>query len=252
MSKVFLLPVAVFLVYETTFFCTSIAAISQGHVEAPYISDGGSHSPESCFFSFFMNFASILLSITIYIRYRHIEQLMYQHTELIETTMNVNYFALWMGIASCTGACIVANFQLIHLPSVHYFGAFACFGLGLIFIWLQAYITYDVRAFIGSTRLAYVRFGLAAIGTYFAFVTVLTSCAFIHSALKLTEEYMPLCDYHRISTTSEWLIATIFNLFVLTFAIEFKHITFDHPTILIVKRDITNSNEIIDKVSYPV
>lgn len=252
MSKVFLLPVAVFLVYETTFFCTSIAAILQGHVVAPYISDGGTSAPESCFFSFFMNFGSILLSILIYIRYRHIEQLMYQHTELIDTTMNINYLALWVGLGACTGACIVGNFQLIHLPKVHYFGAFTCFGLGLIFLWFQAYITYDVRAYIGSGRLANIRFALAAIGSYFFFVTILTSCIFVHSVLKLTKEYMPFCDYHRVSTTSEWIIATIFNVFILTFAIEFRYITFDHPTILITKREISNTNELIDKVSYPV
>lgn len=252
MSKVFLFPVATFFVYETTFFCTSIAAILQGHATDPYISDGGSHSPESCFFSLFMNVGSILLSIVIYIRYRHIEQMMYQHTDLIETTMNINYLALWMGLGSCIGTCLVANFQLTHLPNIHYFGAFVCFGLGLIYIWLQGYITYDVYTYIGSVRLAYFRIILAAIGSYFFFVTILTNCSFIHEILKMTKEYVPYCDYHRISATSEWIIATIFNIYVLTFAIEFKHIRFDHPTVSITRRQTVNMNEITEKVTFPV
>lgn len=249
MSKVFLLPIGVFFVYETTFLCTSLAAVLQGHSSSPYISDGGTHSPESCFFSLFSNFGSILLSLVIYIRYRHVEQLMYLNTDLIEHAMNANLLSLWMGLGSCFGLCIVANFQLIHLPTVHYFGAFICFGLGIIFLWTQAYITYDVRAHIGSGRMAYIRFGLAALASYFFFVTIFTNCVFLHK-VNLMDKYNVNCEYHHASVLSEWTIATVFNTYILTFATEFKHITFDHPTIVIINRNNFDLKETIEKVSF--
>lgn len=250
MSRVFLLPIGVFFVYETTFLCTSLAAILQGHVNAPYISDGGTQAPESCFFSLFLNGGSIMLTLVIYIRYRHIEQLMYIHTKLLETTMNSNYVSLWMGLGSCFGLSIVANFQITLLPYVHYFGALVCFGFGLMYFWLQAYITYDARNHIGSAQLAYIRFGLAALGSYFFFVTIFTNCVFMHNILKVTDRYIQYCDYHKASVFSEWTIATVFNVYILTFAREFKQISFDHPTILLISRDKFDLKESNEKVSY--
>lgn len=39
--------------------------------------------------------------------------------------------------------------------------------------------------------------------------------------------------YHVASSISEWIVATIFCFYILTFTDEFKLITFDHPTISI-------------------
>lgn len=249
MSRVFLLPIGVFFIYETTFLCTSLAAILQGHASAPYISDGGTSAPESCFFSLFLNCGCIMLSLVIYIRYRHIEQLLYIHTKLIESTMNSNYLSLWMGLGSCFGLSIVANFQISHLASVHYVGAFLCFGLGLVYFWLQAYISYDVRSHIGSAQIAYIRFGLAAIGTYFFFVTILTNCLFLY-VLNMIHKYEQYCEYHKASVFSEWTIATVFNIYILSFAREFIQIKFDHPTIVLISRDKIDLKEKNEKVSY--
>lgn len=39
--------------------------------------------------------------------------------------------------------------------------------------------------------------------------------------------------YHVASSISEWIVATIFCFYILSFTDEFKLLTFDHPTISI-------------------
>lgn len=123
MSKVFLFPILVFLIFQITFICTYIAAILEGHVvpNIPYISDAATYSPESCVFGQFINMGCVLLGIVVYIRYRQIEQLIYHHPNLMETSAKINRVAMWLGIGSCLGCSIVANFQETNVLNTHIF-----------------------------------------------------------------------------------------------------------------------------------
>lgn len=176
MSKVYLFPITVFLLFQTTFICTYIAAILEGHVvpNIPYISDAATYSPESCVFGQFINIGCVLLGIVVYIRYRQIQQLIYHHPTLMETSAKMNRIALWLGIASCLGCSIVANFQETNVRIVHYIGALHCFGFGTAYFWLQAQLTYNVHPYVGSLRLAHVRLGLALLCTVFFMVVAVT------------------------------------------------------------------------------
>jgi hypothetical protein len=46
--------------------------------------------------------------------------------------------------------------------------------------------------------------------------------------------------YHVASTLSEWIVATIFSFYILSFTDEFKYIQFEHPEIsfMIVEQDV--------------
>lgn len=90
-------------------------AIVLGHVEVefPYISDTGTHTPESCIFSQMLNIVSFLVALTIYVRYKHVEQY-YRDSNLTiesESILKLNRRALFVGMASSFGLSIVANFQ---------------------------------------------------------------------------------------------------------------------------------------------
>lgn len=167
MSKVYLFPIAVFLVFQITFICTYIAAILEGHVvpNIPYISDAATYSPESCVFGQFINIGCVLLGIVVYIRYRQIEQLMYHHPDLIESSNKMNRIAVWLGIGSCLGCSIVANFQETNVRIAHYVGALNCFGLGTAYFWLQANLSYNIHPYAGSLKLAHARLSLAVLCT---------------------------------------------------------------------------------------
>lgn len=253
MSYVFLLPIAVFLVCQITFFSTSFAAIWQGHASSPYISDGATISPESCFFGQFVNMGAVLLGIVIYIRYRQIEELMYDYADLIKSTAKMNRVAMWYGFGACLGLSMVANFQLTNVPSVHYFGALSCFGSASIYIWFQGHITYHARAYTGSLQMAYFRFGLAFLCTYFFFVAILTNC---ESVRVIFGEAPPNhCNYHELSVTSEWVVATILCIYILSFTDEFRRITLNHPKISINKCEnisLTESSQATESVTFSI
>lgn len=175
MSKVFLFPIAVFVLFQVTFICTYIAAVVQHHVvpDIPYISDAATYSPESCVFGQFINIGCVLLGIVVYIRYRQIEQLIYHHSNLMETC-KINKTAMWLGIGSCLGCSIVANFQETNVRIMHYIGALTCFGLGTAYFWLQASLTYNIHPYVGSLWLAHARLGLAVLCTIFFTVVAVT------------------------------------------------------------------------------
>lgn len=238
-SKVYLFPIAVYLLFQTTFLCTYIAAILQGHVvpTVPYISDAATYSPESCVFGQLINIGCVLLGIVVYIRYRQIQQLIYHHVELTTSSYKLNRVALWIGIGSCFGCSIVANFQETNVRIVHFVGAFTCFGFGTVYFWLQAIISYNISPFTGSLRLAHIRIGLAALCTIFFIVVAVTG---IISHILFNGEdprkWYPSdggWKYHVASSISEWIVSTIFCLYILSFSDEFKLLTFDHPPIVI-------------------
>ena len=51
-----------------------------------------------------------------------------------------------------------------------------------------------------------------------------------------------------MSSISEWIVATLFSFYILSFADEFKYIEFDHPEIsfIIIEQDI-ETNVLIEQ-----
>jgi len=77
--------------------------------------------------------------IVMYIRYRQINEY-YRSYALSPAVVKHNKVALWTGFLSCFGLSLVANFQETNVIVVHLTGAFLCFGLGTVYIWLQVSI----------------------------------------------------------------------------------------------------------------
>ncbi|XP_055298022.1 DNA damage-regulated autophagy modulator protein 1-like [Sitodiplosis mosellana] len=234
MSKLFWIPIITFALCQSTFFSTSIAVIFHKNITWPYISEGGTYPPESCIFSELINMASVFLGLIIYIRYRQIERLLYHHVSLLEQVARKNVVSLWIGLMACIGLSIVANFQLTKLPQVHYFGAFSCFGLGTVYFWFQGFISYSVRSYTGSMHMTYARLVLATICTCNIFVFISTTCT---ATEIIFNEREPSCRYKETSAMVEWVMATAFCFFILSFTSEFKTITMDRPIILVIRRE---------------
>lgn len=105
---------------------------------------------------------------------------------------------LWIGIGSCLGISIVANFQETNVRIVHFVGAFICFACGTIYFWMQvsvlnnknnlklkichflfiidkqAIISYRLHPYTGSMVLAHIRLGLSVLCTIFFIVASVT------------------------------------------------------------------------------
>ncbi|XP_067620845.1 DNA damage-regulated autophagy modulator protein 1 [Eurosta solidaginis] len=245
MSFIYLFPVAVFLLFQITFIGTYIAAVLQGHVvpTVPYISDDGTYSPESCVFGQLINIGSILLGITIYIRYRHIQQLYSHHPDLGSLLLRYNTIAFWFGLVSCLGLSIVGNFQETNVRIVHFTGAFCCFGCGTVYFWLQALMTYMVYP-IASTKLyAHLRLGMAICCTVL-FIMIAVTGIMSHILFKgeNPRRWYPSDGgwyFHVVSSISEWIMATIFCFYILTFTDEFRDVRLNHPELTLISYSIT-------------
>lgn len=239
MPHVFWAPIVAFAVCQSTFLSTSIAVIYHHNVTWPYVSEGATYPPESCVFSEMINFASLLLAGIIYVRYRQIDRLLYHHVRLLKRVARQNVIALWFGLIACGGFSIVANFQLTEMPVVHYIGAFSCFGLGTVYFWMQGFISYSVRSHAGSKQMAYARISMAAICTCSFCIAVFTSCA--ATQIIFDEGETQSCRYKDYSSMAEWVIATAFSFFILSFTSDFKTIKMDR-LIVVVKRKELKSN----------
>uniref|UniRef100_U5ESK3 Putative conserved plasma membrane protein n=1 Tax=Corethrella appendiculata TaxID=1370023 RepID=U5ESK3_9DIPT len=241
MSKLYLFPLSVYLLFQFTFIGTYIAAVIQGHVvpDFPYISDAATYSPESCVFGQFINIGCVLLGITIYIRYRQIDEYSIIHSDVRRCVGRKNIIGLWIGITSCLGISIVANFQETNVRIVHFVGAFLCFGAGTIYFWLQAIISYYLQPYSGSMLKAHIRLMLSVICTIFFIVASVTG-VISHIRFKGSDprKWYPSDGgwyYHVASTISEWIVATAFCFYIITFTEEFKIISLDHPPLQFIE-----------------
>lgn len=237
------LPVLTFVLFPTTFLGTYIMAVLLEHVEPafPYISDVATYSPESCIFGQFINIGCVLLMLIVYVRYRHVLQLMSLHQELI-IIRNINKNALWTGYAASLGLSLVANFQETNVKIAHFTGACFCFGLGTVYFWMQALVSYHLHPYTGSMILAHFRIVLSVICTIFFII------AFICGVLARLQyeghnprKWYPSDGgwiYHVCSTISEWVVAVSFCFYILSFTREFRNLSINQPQLELLENQL--------------
>ncbi|EFO19973.1 hypothetical protein LOAG_08520 [Loa loa] len=120
---------------------------------------------------------------------------------------------------------------------VHYIGAILAFGCGLVYIWAQTLFSYWMRPEFIKATVLHCRLFLSCLSTIFfitmgIFGTIFGQHAenwFCCKQLKRTLESNPHYVEHMIATCSEWLLAICFEFYILTFAIEFRHISCHGP-----------------------
>lgn len=128
--------------------------------------------PESCIFSQFVNLSAFLFMFTIYIRYKQVEQYYRDHLSAESAKiLRINYISFVIGIVSCLGLTVVANFQEQYLRVIHLTGAMTCFTCGLIYCILQTWISHLGHPLLNTLLIAKVRFCL----TLLMFITYLVA-----------------------------------------------------------------------------
>uniref|UniRef100_A0A1B6FDX0 CWH43-like N-terminal domain-containing protein n=1 Tax=Cuerna arida TaxID=1464854 RepID=A0A1B6FDX0_9HEMI len=249
-NNLHLLPISLFILFPTTFLGTYIAAVLQGHVEPefPYISDDATYSPESCVFGQLINIGSVLLCLVIYIRYCEVVQF-FDDYSMSPRAEKLNRMGLWFGFLSSFGLSLVANFQETNVIYVHFAGALLCFGIGTIYFWVQAILSYHMHPVANSLAMARLRVLLSVITSVLFFVIVVTG---IISHLQFhgsnPRKWHPEDGgwvLHVVSTASEWVVAICFCIYILSFSSEFREITFTHPQIFLRmgRQQILETNE---------
>ena len=129
-------PVCISVAAMIGIFTTYTIARLQCHVQhfwVPYISYTGNYHPEHMIFGMVLNSMSFLYAFVIILVWRFMASLQPTEKRYHQNTCAV-------GLGSCIGLSIVANFQAKKAPYMHYMGAFCGFVLATCYILLVTQI----------------------------------------------------------------------------------------------------------------
>nr|XP_056701021.1 DNA damage-regulated autophagy modulator protein 2 [Euleptes europaea] len=223
-----ILPSALVVWSSASFIFSYITAVLLRHVDplVPYISDTGTVPPERCLFGIMLNISALLGIATMYVRYK---QVFYLNPEEA-TILKLNKVGLVLGMVSCFGLCIIANFQKSTLIAMHVVGACLTFGVGTFYMLVQTILSYKMQPSNNSVfriRLMVLLWCAASIVSMFISSVILYSgrCG-VDLVQKLHwDPNEKGYSIHIASTVSEWSLAFSFLSFFLTYIRDFQKIT---------------------------
>ncbi|XP_069133896.1 DNA damage-regulated autophagy modulator protein 2-like isoform X2 [Argopecten irradians] len=221
------LPIALVVVSCGTFIGSYIIAVLNKDIAPyfPYISDTGTKPPESCIFGQFLNIAATLAFCTMYVRYKLVESLTGHEDGRLR---RLNKAGLFLGTLSSLGLSIVANFQETVVEPVHLTGACLVLGFGVIYAFIQTWLTYHMHPEFNGRSIARVRLVLSIIAA-FSMVMAFSSAAISRYQTDTKDKlhWKPSekgFDAHIVSTISEWVTAVLFLFFFFTYVRDFQKV----------------------------
>ncbi|XP_044303444.1 DNA damage-regulated autophagy modulator protein 2 [Varanus komodoensis] len=232
-----ILPSALVIWSAASLLFSYTAAVLLRHVDplVPYISDTGTTPPESCLFGIMLNIAALLGIATMYVRYKQVSALNPEDHKILR----LNKIGFVLGLISCFGLCIIANFQKSALFPVHVFGSCLAFGIGAIYILVQTILSYKMQPGIHGKNIFWIRLTVL-LWCALSILNMLISSAVLHSGPYGTDVVQKLhwdpqekgYAFHIISTASEWSLAFSFLSFFLTYIRDFQKISLHTEALL--------------------
>lgn len=241
-------PIGVFLLTVLTWIASYLIAVSLGHVEPdlPYISDTGTYPPESCIFGQALNLSAALAAITIYIRYMQVDQYSRDRPKL----KSPNSVCLFFGILSSIGISVVANFQEKNVFTVHIVGAIMAFGSGIVYAWIQTWISYKLHPYETGLCICHMRLVFSFLATAsFIVMEVFTVLAHRKFHGDNPSKWNPGdggWTEHVIASSSEWALGLLILLYLSSFAYEFKSRSITPPQLYRTSGDYPIRHPIAD------
>ncbi|XP_034623478.1 DNA damage-regulated autophagy modulator protein 2 [Trachemys scripta elegans] len=219
------LPSALVVWSAASFIFSYVTAVLLRHIDplVPYISDTGTIPPERCLFGIMLNISTFLGIATVYVRYKQVYALSPGEPKIAR----LNKAGFTLGIISCFGLCIIANFQKYTLFYMHVVGACLTFGIGAIYILVQTILSYTMQPKLFWIRVIVLLWCGSSIASMFV------SSVLLYSGLYGTDLVQKLhwnpqekgYIVHIISTISEWSLAFSFLSFFLTYIRDFQKIS---------------------------
>nr|XP_056719873.1 modulator of macroautophagy TMEM150B [Euleptes europaea] len=199
-----LLPVVLAIGGSIGFWVVYAMAVANGSVNIteafPYISTCGAYPPQSCIFGQVLNLGAFLGVVICYLKYQQLRD--------YGCNSYLNVVGLVFGLLCALGSSVVGNFQQYNQLETHMFGAFLAFGVGILYFWTQAILTYRVKPRHGGLWIGPLRFCLSACGLVLLVATIVLFNVGLDSE----------------SAYCEWALAMdLFLLFGL-FAVDFWHV----------------------------
>nr|XP_033774658.1 DNA damage-regulated autophagy modulator protein 2 isoform X2 [Geotrypetes seraphini] len=222
-------PSALVVWSAATFIFSYVTAVLMKDVDllVPYISDTGSIAPERCLFGVMLTISAFLGVVTMFVRYKQVEALI----PLEVTIRRWNKTGLALGMISCFGLCIVANFQKTVFIYVHVLGGILSFGFGALYISIQTILSYKMQPHIHGKQIFWIRL-VVLLWCWFSAASMFFSTVVLHSEIHGVEVLKKLhwdpqekgFTAHIICTVSEWSLAFSFVTFFFTYIRDFQNI----------------------------
>ncbi|XP_034046216.1 modulator of macroautophagy TMEM150B [Thalassophryne amazonica] len=199
-----LLPLSL-AVFGTAGIWTVFAiAVKNGSVNltegVPYISKCGTYNPQSCIFAQICSICSFLVLWIVVIRFQQVRD--------YGNHGKANIAGLVLGFVSSVGISVIGNFQQSVLMQVHLLGALLALFLGVIYFWVQLFLTYQAepsedRCWVGPLR-----------------ATCCTLCTIIFILMTVLHK----TNHRSGAAVCEWILVMLFLCLFGLFAAEFRHI----------------------------
>nr|XP_051712136.1 DNA damage-regulated autophagy modulator protein 2 isoform X4 [Oryctolagus cuniculus] len=172
-----------------------------------------------------LNVAAVLCIATIYVRYKQVHALNPDENLIIK----LNKAGLVLGILSCLGLSLVANFQKTTLFAAHVSGAVLTFGMGSLYMFVQTILSYQMQPKIHGIQVFWIRLLLVIWCAVSAF-SMLTCSSILYSGdfgIDLVQKlhWNPEDKgyvLHMITTAAEWSMSFSFFGFFLTYIRDFQ------------------------------
>ncbi|KAF4116375.1 hypothetical protein G5714_003864 [Onychostoma macrolepis] len=185
--------------------------------EFPFISTCGSYNPQSCLFSQICNICCVLALWIVTIRFQQVRDL--------GSGSHLNMAGLVLGFISSIGISILGNFQQSVVKGVHLLGALLAFFLGLVYFWIQAWLSYYSPPSHDRKWVVPGRIILCSL------CTCLVICMYVLYKTGFRSE----------AAICEWALVMCFFALFAIFAAEFRHIDC-HKLTVQNKERISTSN----------
>ncbi|XP_056398273.1 modulator of macroautophagy TMEM150B isoform X2 [Hyla sarda] len=196
-----LLPIFLTIWGTVGIWIVYIIAVYNGSVSVgesfPFISTCGSYPPQSCIFAQILNVGAMLVIWIIVIRFQQIRD--------YGCHSHVNSVGLAMGFLCALGTSLVGNFQQSNQLETHLVGAFLAFIIGVVYFWIQTYLTYRVQPRHGGCWIGPLRF-------------ILTLCA---TALIIIMIVFYTKQMKSASAICEWILAMVLFVLFGLFCVDF-------------------------------
>lgn len=210
-------------------------ALNHTFPDFPYISYTGVEVPERGIFTFSIAVTAIMLAANAEMRFLFVKQIFHEKN-MSKKWKRTNVAGLVLGLISSFGLLLVGCFQVDVMKPPHYFGAFLCFVIAIVYLWLQTVITGKLRHVAQKPQDGKV---WRAVRLFVWIWQILNSAAstillILFSVSKATyklqrranmgTKWDTLRGVFLLSTTTEWLLAFSIMFFVLTFIPGFKRL----------------------------
>ncbi|XP_032805267.1 DNA damage-regulated autophagy modulator protein 1 [Petromyzon marinus] len=210
------MPLFVVCWTTATFGTSYLTAALRGDVDPilPYISDTAGRPPESCVFGLMLSISALAAALTMFVRYRLVAYATCGRSYAIF----VNRTGFAIGLISCLGLLVVANFQNTTEFKVHMTGAGLAFAGGALYSTLHALLSWCTE----PRGLACARTALSVWSLASGVTMVVAVCL---ATWDLTYKYQTK-TLLRVSAAAEWSLGVSFLTFFLTFIRDFQGMRF--------------------------